>query len=676
MQTTPGRVAVLGIVVALVAAVAIDRWALPMRDLPIVYAIPTLLAARRLAPLGVLVTAAAALSTFVANTLATPAGDAGVWPLGAAALLIVGYLAYLLAGQRAETARRADEIASGSAARERAVDAVRVRASQQAAVAVLGQEALASHDLDSVLDDAVHLVAEVMGAHYVGAFELLPDDQRLRLRAGDGWTPDLVGQAFVREGPSCLLDAALRSSEPTMSPDVRTGDPFGVPELLRMQDVGGGIAVAVHGRDRAYGVLAAFDDAPRSFDADDASFLQAVANVLAATVDRLRTEQELRSSEDRYRATFQQAAIGIAHMDVEGRYLRANDYLCRLLGYSREELLARRLRDVLSTEDLAASEARMGELLAGERDQFEAEQRFVRKDGTEIWLRRTVSLARDVDGAPLYFISVMEDVTARRQVEEERARLLERERVARAEAERAVRGRDEFLSVAAHELKTPVTSLRGFAQLAVRQLDATGQIEPPLARQALDVIDRQSDRLASLVGRLLDVSRIQAGRLVLEPRPSDVTGIVGMVLAGARARTTRHEIVLEAPGPVFARVDPTRLEQVMTNLVENAIRYSPDGGRIDVCVAERDGSVEIAVRDRGLGIPPEHRASIFEQYYQAHALNQGGGMGLGLYISRQIVDLHGGELRAEFPEDGGTRFVVSIPPDLPETAAPDDNAAA
>ena len=791
MQAQTSRGAIVGILVALAAAVVVDHWLLPLQDVPVLYTIPSMLAARRLRPRAVLATAAAALALFLGNTLTSSAVASGGWPLGAAALLVVGYLAYLLAEQREETARRTAEVASGGAARERAEEArrasetrmqaivdtavdgivvidergtvesfnraaerifgygadevigqnvamlmptpyreehdgyfaryhatgerrvigigrevagrrkdggtfpldlavsemhlegrrlytglvrditarkqaeeaLRVRASQQAAVALLGQEALAGHDLEPMLDDAAQLVAEVMNARFAAVFELLPDDRHLRARAGEGWAPGVIGRTLVREGPRCLLDVALRSSEPRTMADRGEDGGCTVPALLREQGVVGGIAVAIHGRERSYGVLAAFSDVPRTFDADDASFLQAVANVLAATVDRLRTERALRDSEDRYRATFQQAAIGIAHMDVDGRYLRVNEHLCRLLGYSRQELLERRLRDVLWAEDLAISQDQMTRMIAGGLERFEAEQRFVRKDGTLVWLRRTVSLVRNADGDPSYFISVMEDVTARRQGEEERARLLERERVARAEAEHAVRGRDEFLSVAAHELKTPVTSLRGFAQLAVRQLDATGRIEPSLARQALDVIDRQSDRLTSLVGRLLDISRIEAGRLVLEPRMSDVTALVGTVLSGARARTTRHEITLDAPGPIVARIDPTRLEQVVTNLVENAIKYSPDGGPVDVNVTERDGQVAIAVRDRGLGIPTEKRPHIFERYYQAHALSQGGGMGLGLFISRQIVDLHGGELRAEFPEDGGTRFVVSIPRD-------------
>ena len=436
------------------------------------YAIPSLLAARRLTSRGVLVTGTGALALFILNSLTMPAADLNVWPLGAAALLAVGYLAYLLAGQREESARRTEAAARGSAARERAEEArlasesareetearmraivdtavdgiivmddrgtvesfnraaerifgyaaeevisrnvamlmpppyreehdgylaryhatgerriigvgrevagrrkdggtfpldlavsemrldgrrlytglvrdvtarkqaeeaLRVRASRQAAVALLGQEALASHDVASVLEDAAHLVAEVMNARYTAVFELLPTGDELRLHAGDGWAPNMVGRKLAREGPRCLLDAALRSSEPTVAADVRAAGGLGAPAWLREQGVVGGVAVAIHGREHPYGVLAAFSDAPRTFEADDVSFLQAVANVLAATVGRLRTEQALRGSEDRYRATFEQAAVGIAHIGTDGRYVRVDEYFLTLLGYDRDE---------------------------------------------------------------------------------------------------------------------------------------------------------------------------------------------------------------------------------------------------------------------------------------------------------------------------------------------------
>ncbi|MBI2940545.1 MAG: HAMP domain-containing histidine kinase, partial [Chloroflexi bacterium] len=252
-------------------------------------------------------------------------------------------------------------------------------------------------------------------------------------------------------------------------------------------------------------------------------------------------------------------------------------------------------------------------------------------------------------------LALAEDLARRAALAVDNARLYQ-------EAQVAVRARDEFLSVATHELKTPVTSLRGFAQLIVRQLDQKGVLDPVRVRQALRVIDQQSAKLAALVSQLLDVSRIEARKLELDRQDTDVRALVESVVAEARARTGQHSLVVDAPTAVPALVDSLRLEQVLTNLIDNAIKFSPAGGQIDVEVSMLDvETVRLAVRDRGIGIPPERRPHIFDRFYQAHADGHFGGMGLGLYISRQIVHLHGGVLVAEFPPDGGTRFVVTLP---------------
>ena len=234
----------------------------------------------------------------------------------------------------------------------------------------------------------------------------------------------------------------------------------------------------------------------------------------------------------------------------------------------------------------------------------------------------------------------------------------------------AVSMRDEFFSVAAHELKTPITSLRGFAQLAIRQLDKEGTLDPARARQVLQVIDQQSRKLSDLVTQLLDASRLEDGRLMLNKEPTDLVELVRAVMSSVQGGTEQHEITLHAPPSLTVVADPLRLEQVFTNLFDNAIKYSPLGGEIEVQVESPDGeAARISVRDHGIGIPEERRARIFDRFYQAHGNNYLGGMGLGLYISREIVVLHGGEIKADFPEDGGTRFVVSVPRGSPTAAS-------
>jgi len=165
-----------------------------------------------------------------------------------------------------------------------------------------------------------------------------------------------------------------------------------------------------------------------------------------------------------------------------------------------------------------------------------------------------------------------------------------------------------------------------------------------------------------LLGRLMDISRLESGNLGIERWPTDLCALVGAVVEDGESWRHRHDISIDCPESLNATVDSLQLEQVLINLLENAVNFSPNGGSIQVALRQAEaGLVELSVRDHGLGIPTEKRGSIFERYFQAHSDAHRGGMGLGLYISRQIVQLHGGEIWAEFPPDGGTRVVMQLP---------------
>src|SRR5919201_1410239 len=197
-------------------------------------------------------------------------------------------------------------------------------------------------------------------------------------------------------------------------------------------------------------------------------------------------------------------------------------------------------------------------------------------------------------------------------------------------------------------------------QLALRRFGGGGEPDPALAERALRSVEEHAIKLARLVEQLLDISRLEGGRLALDRRETDLAALVEACVAEAQARTDRHRLSQQGPPTLLANIDSLRLEQVLTNLLDNAMKYSL-GGDIDVTLAEpRDGGVELAVRDHGAGIPPDRRERIFERFYRAHEHDHSSGMGLGLYISRQIVELHGGELRAEFPPDGGSRFTITL----------------
>ena len=272
----------------------------------------------------------------------------------------------------------------------------------------------------------------------------------------------------------------------------------------------------------------------------------------------------------------------------------------------------------------------------------------------------TADSGRRYDSADL---ALAEDLARRAALAVENARLYAEAQAATRTAEDAVRAREQFLSVAAHELKTPVTSLRGFAQLTLRALEQDAELDRARLQHALTVVNQQSEKLIRLVAQLLDISRIQAGRLALQLRTVDLTQLILGIVGSMQYQSHYHTLNVDGPPELQVRIDALRIEQVITNLVDNAIKYSPQGGTIDISFSSvDDDGVRIAVRDRGPGISVEHREHIFERFYQAGAdAEHAAGMGLGLFISHEIVELHGGSIHAEFPPDGGAIFVVTLP---------------
>jgi PAS domain S-box-containing protein/excisionase family DNA binding protein len=347
--------------------------------------------------------------------------------------------------------------------------------------------------------------------------------------------------------------------------------------------------------------------------------------------------------------------------NLDGIIMDWNGGAERLYGYTAAEVIGRPISLLIPSDRPDELPSIMEKLRRGERiEHYETER--VTKNGQRISVSVTISPIRNAAGRLVGASAIARDISERRQLELEREEILVREQQARAASEAAVRVRDEFLSIASHELRSPLATVKGHAQLALRQLERDGQLEPKRATEVLRAIAGQSDKLNRLIDQLLNVSRLENGKLQLERQTIDVVAVVEQVVANALARGDGHLISLVAPDSIVAEVDPLRLEQVLTNLLDNAVKYSPDGGAIDVEVSRSmDDTLVIAIRDHGPGVPPEKRSLLFERFYQAHGNGHKAGLGLGLYVSRQIAELHGGDITAEFPSDGGSRFVVALP---------------
>jgi PAS domain S-box-containing protein len=254
------------------------------------------------------------------------------------------------------------------------------------------------------------------------------------------------------------------------------------------------------------------------------------------------------------------------------------------------------------------------------------------------------------------------------------AELFRREQYARAEAEAANRGKDDFLAVLSHELRTPLQAMIGWLRLM-----RAGRLDAAATAKALETIERNTQTQTKLIGDLLDVSGILAGKLRVEPRSMDLLAVVEAAVQSVRAATLAKNIVLETslePGPMFIEGDPDRIDQVVANLLSNALKFTPGGGTVDVQLRRAGGHARLSVADSGIGIAPAVLPHVFDRFRQADSstTRNHGGLGLGLAVVRYLVEAHSGSVRAESAGvGGGATFVVMLP--LGAEAAASDRAA-
>ncbi len=328
--------------------------------------------------------------------------------------------------------------------------------------------------------------------------------------------------------------------------------------------------------------------------------------------------------------------------------------------WTQAEALGKSSHSLLQTQfPIALQEIKA---IVAQEGAWEGELIHTRKDGHQVTVSSRWALRpAETDGA-MAILEINRDVTERKRAEAERAALLIREQTARAEAEAAVHTRDVFLSIAAHELRTPLTALLGYAYGLQRRAQRQGGVGEREQR-GLASITAQATRLNKLIEALLDLSRLQLGRFALDLQPTNLAALTRRVVDEVQSQLELHTIQLEAPQEVQVRGDDLRLEQVLHNLLNNAVKYSPRGGTIQVDVQQGLGRVFLSVTDQGMGIPETELPFVFSQFYRAANVDPRriSGLGIGLYVVHEIVTRHGGTITVESREGQGSRFVVSLP---------------
>ncbi len=481
--------------------------------------------------------------------------------------------------------------------------------------------------LSFLLERAVSLVAGE-----VGVLSLREGDGRYRVRAVLGLGEEALGISFSHR--EYLAGEALRSGAPQRHARIEPGrdTPWGAS----LEGEHSYLAAPLTWQGVAKGVIEiASRRAERTFGEDDLRLLALFVNQAAIALENANLYRLISEDQRRTEAMLHSLNDGVIAVNNEAEVILVNPAAENILGLppSRQSV-NRHLKEVIANPDIAST------LLRSLNTGLELEEEIAAGPGGRETLEIRTSIIETSPGERIGIIAVVRDITKLRELEQ---------------------AKSDFVSTVSHELRTPLTSIKAYTA-TLRRGDV--QFDEDTRQEFLRVIEDETDRLARLVSDILDVSRIESGRLELKKRDFDLAALTRIVIGKLEGHSSRHAIRLHAPpslDPVCA--DPDKIEQVIMNLVDNAIKYSPSGGEVTVSLEQGRHRAEFRVTDRGVGIPPEHLPYIFDKFHRVdnRATREIYGTGLGLYVSKSIIEAHGGNIWVESEPGAGSTFHFTLP---------------
>ncbi|TQS45687.1 ATP-binding protein [Cryptosporangium phraense] len=473
---------------------------------------------------------------------------------------------------------------------------------------------------------------------------------------GMGWSSGEYWQ--LGEGRATLVASTGRPGDGAVALAVGEG---GEPLSRERQSDGPGatLGLPVRSGDGLLGVLVFRHDGPLGCDEELLSRLDGVGAYLARFVESRRAQaawrafEQVVSSIDDYVWSVEVGPHGEATLLFASpngaRVFGADLYTPDGRTVQLSELVHPDDAESLATFHASVREGRPGEL----------EARFVGRDGVVRWVWTRAVPRRESDR--LYIDGICTDITERNRISSEREELLARKRQQIAELRELDRMKDELVALVTHELRSPITSIRGYLELVFDEPEGIS----PAADHFLRIVDRKAADLQQLTDDLLDMARLDAGEISVDVRPVSLSKLVGDVVTDLRpAAEAKHlTVAVTTDGPVVVCADPARFRQVLTNVVSNAVKYTPDGGQVSIRAANADGVATLDVADTGIGIPADQYPRLFERFFRtSNAVQQGiKGTGLGLAITKAIVERHGGTIAARPGVPCGTVFTITLP---------------
>lgn len=412
------------------------------------------------------------------------------------------------------------------------------------------------------------------------------------------------------------------------------------------------VALPMQIGDQAVGSIYIFRHSGGAFDANDRRVLQSFAEQAAIAVNNARLYQQVAREKRRLDAILEAGADGMMILDPSFRLTRFNPALARLAGISAAQAIGQHHDEVIVLRNKRAgmtlSEAAAGGwplVTRGSAGLMASGPLYVEGDlqragGSRVSVGITYAPLIDREGRLVNLIAIVRDITRFREADDLK---------------------NTFISIISHELKTPVALIKGYAGTLSRE---DTQWEAGTVRDSAKIIEEEADRLTHLIDNLLDASRLQAGELKLNRASISMDALAARQVELFRTQTSEHTLTADFPSPFpTVQADPARIEQVLNNLISNAIKYSPQGGSIRVMGRVTPDAVEVSVNDDGIGIPLEEQSRIFERFYRVDdALSRRTqGSGLGLYIAKAVVEAHGGRIWVDSTPGRGTAISFSLP---------------